>query len=68
MYGALWRVLPGPWPIKVLILLALFAAAVWALFEYGFPWLQDVLGLSDVSFEYDAAGLPAFELPLRWPW
>lgn len=40
MYGALWRVLPGPWWVRVIILIALAAAVVYALFFYVFPWLS----------------------------
>jgi len=32
MYGALWRVLPGPWWVRTLILLVAAAAVVYALF------------------------------------
>ncbi len=37
MYGALWRVLPGPWWVRTLILLVVAAAIVYALFFYVFP-------------------------------
>lgn len=37
MYAALWRVLPGPWWVRLLILLAVAAAIVYALFFYVFP-------------------------------
>lgn len=37
MYGAFWRILPGPWYVRLIIVLALVAIAVWALFEYAFP-------------------------------
>lgn len=43
MYGALWRVLPGPWPVKLLILLVLIAAALWAMVFYLFPWIDSFL-------------------------
>ena len=43
MYGALWRVLPGPWWVRLLILLVL-AAAILALCVYWvFPWLQPIV-------------------------
>ena len=41
MYAALWRVLPGPWWVRVLILLVVAAAIVYALFWYVFPWAYD---------------------------
>jgi hypothetical protein len=39
MYGALWRVLPGPWWVRVLILLVLAALALYGLFFHVFPWV-----------------------------
>ena len=41
MYGALWRVLPGPWWMRVLILLVLVAAVLYGLFFYVFPWVSE---------------------------
>lgn len=37
MYGALWRVLPGPWWLRALILLAAAAVIVFALVTWVFP-------------------------------
>jgi len=37
MYAALWRILPGPWWIRVVILLILAAAVLYALFYHVFP-------------------------------
>lgn len=39
MYAALWRVLPGPWWLRVLILLVAVAAALYGLFFHVFPWI-----------------------------
>ena len=39
MYAALWRVLPGPWCVKLLILLALVAVVLYGLFVYVYPWI-----------------------------
>ncbi len=38
MYAALWRILPGPWWLKLFFLLLLIAAAVYALMYWVFPW------------------------------
>lgn len=38
MYGALWRILPGPAWVRVVILLGLAAAALYGLFWHVFPW------------------------------
>jgi len=51
MYGALWRILPGPWIVKLLIVLILLAAIVYALFEYVFPWLEPHLPLNESTIE-----------------
>lgn len=39
MYAALWRILPGPWPVKLLLVLVLLAAALYGLFFHLFPWI-----------------------------
>ena len=40
MYGALWRVLPGPWWVRALILVVLVAAVLAALVLWVFPAVQ----------------------------
>lgn len=37
MYGWIWRRLPGPWPARLGISLALIALAVFALMQWVFP-------------------------------
>ncbi|MFF2631320.1 hypothetical protein ACFVR6_00390 [Microbacterium sp. NPDC058021] len=49
MYAALWRVLPGPWWIRVLILLVLAAAVLYGLFFFVFPWVSTILTPEDVT-------------------
>lgn len=43
MYAALWRVLPGPVWLRILILLALLAAVLYVLSAWVFPWVQSIL-------------------------
>ncbi|MDO5051280.1 MAG: hypothetical protein Q4E05_00095 [Pseudoclavibacter sp.] len=43
MYAALWRAMPGPWPVKALISLVLLAALLYALVFYVFPWFDSIL-------------------------
>lgn len=43
MYGALWRILPGPAWLRVILLLALLAAALYGLFWYAFPWVAQFI-------------------------
>lgn len=40
MYAALWRVLPGPVWLRLIILLVLAAAVVGACILWVFPWAQ----------------------------
>ncbi|MGY3127532.1 hypothetical protein [Agrococcus jenensis] len=40
MYAALWRALPGPWPLRLLIVLLLVAAVAAALILHGYPWVM----------------------------
>lgn len=46
MYGALWRSLPGPWPVKLIFVVALVAAVLFALIVWIFPWLDGLLAPS----------------------
>lgn len=43
MYAALWRILPGPAWVRVLILIVLAAAVLYGLFWYVFPWVGQVV-------------------------
>ncbi|MGH8774390.1 MAG: hypothetical protein ACRDWI_04195 [Jiangellaceae bacterium] len=45
MYSLIWRSLPGPWPMRLLILLVLIAAIVVALFLWVFPWAVETFGI-----------------------
>lgn len=51
MYGWLWRHLPGPALVRVLILLVLAAGAVLLLFEVVFPALAPLLPLDENTLE-----------------
>lgn len=48
MYAALWRVLPGPWFVKLFILLVVVAAIIYGLFFYVFPIVADYVTPQDV--------------------
>lgn len=43
MYAALWRILPGPAWVRVMILIVLAAAALYGLFWYVFPWASQFI-------------------------
>jgi hypothetical protein len=49
MYAALWRILPGPWWVRVVIILALAAAVLYALFWFVFPWVSTIVDPQDVT-------------------
>lgn len=49
MYGALWRVLPGPWWVRVLILLVAVAALLYALIFWVFPLVNTLIPQGDVT-------------------
>jgi len=43
MYAALWRILPGPWWVRVLLLLVLASVVVFALVEWVFPLIDHAI-------------------------
>jgi hypothetical protein len=51
VYGALWRALPGPWIVKLVLLLVLLAAALYALVEWVFPYVNTLVPAPDVTVE-----------------
>ncbi len=40
MYAALWRMLPGPWFLRLLIVLAAVVAIALLLVFHGYPWVM----------------------------
>lgn len=40
MYAAIWRALPGPWPVKLILALALLAGAAYLLIFHVYPWIM----------------------------
>ncbi|MDY5584604.1 MAG: hypothetical protein SPG61_02275 [Arcanobacterium sp.] len=51
MYGALWRIVPGPRWFKVILFLVAFFALVAFLFKIGFPWFVEVTGYSNIGID-----------------
>jgi len=49
MYAALWRILPGPWWMRVVIILAVAAAVLYALFWFVFPWVSTIVDPQNVT-------------------
>ncbi|QBI52893.1 hypothetical protein [Streptomonospora litoralis] len=51
MYGLIWRVLPGPWPVKLLLALALVAGVAAGLWYYVFPAIDPLMPFNDGAVE-----------------
>lgn len=51
MYSALWRILPGPWWLRVILLLILAAAVLTALVVWVFPYVDHLIAPQDVTVE-----------------
>ena len=51
MYGALWRMPPGPVWLSVILVLLLVAAVVLALFTWVFPWVDGIVNPIEVTVE-----------------
>ncbi|MBN9105253.1 MAG: hypothetical protein J0I14_09640 [Propionibacteriaceae bacterium] len=49
IYGALWRILPGPRAVKVIEAVALFAVVVAVLFTWVFPQLAPLMPFNDTT-------------------
>ena len=60
MYAGLWRILPGPWWVRVVILLVLIAAVLYGLLFYAFPWVSQFVNPQEVTVTLPAgpAGVP----------
>jgi hypothetical protein len=51
MYGALWRVLPGPVWVRILTLVAVVAIVLFCLQAWVFPWINSLIPISDATVE-----------------
>jgi len=49
MYAALWQILPGPIWFRVLLTLALVAAALFVLATGVFPWVETILNQQEAT-------------------
>ena len=49
MYAALWRILPGPVWLRVLIALALLAAVLFILDTWVFPWVDSIVNNQEAT-------------------
>jgi hypothetical protein len=51
VYAALWRVLPGPVWVRILIVVVLVAAVLFALATWVFPWIDGMLNPQNVTVD-----------------
>ncbi|MGW3802275.1 hypothetical protein [Streptomyces clavifer] len=56
MYGWIWRHLPGNTWVRGVLSLVLVLAAVYALFQYVFPWAEPLLPFGDVTVDGEGTG------------
>jgi len=51
VYGLIWRLIPGPWFVKLVVSLALVAGAAALLWYVVFPWADPYLPFNDVTVD-----------------
>lgn len=49
MYAALWRALPGLWPLKLILTVLLLAVVLYCLYAFAFPWAAAYFTPDDVG-------------------
>lgn len=49
MYGWLISKIPGPWPVKALVVLAVLVAVFFLLMEVIYPWVSQMMPYTDVA-------------------
>lgn len=49
MYAAFWRMLPGPWWVRLLIVIALLVGVFFLLMEVVFPWIGPMMPWTEVD-------------------
>lgn len=51
MYVWVWRNLPGPVLVRLVLTLAILAGVLYLLFEHAFPWLDPRLPFNQIAPE-----------------
>ncbi|WP_168220143.1 MULTISPECIES: hypothetical protein [unclassified Salinibacterium] len=51
MYAALWRILPGPLWLRILLVIIIIAAVLAALVLWVFPWVNTFISVPEVTVE-----------------
>ena len=62
LYGAIWRALPGPLAVKLLLSLVLVLAVVAFCFLWLFPRIAPVMPFNDNTVDPSAGARPAYSL------
>ncbi|GAA4116247.1 hypothetical protein GCM10022415_13180 [Knoellia locipacati] len=63
MYAGLWRALPGPVALRLLLVLVLLAAVVVVCFEWLFPLVASWLPYDETTVDSDDAATAVAALP-----
>jgi len=49
MYGALWRLMPGPLWLRIILFILFFVIVLGVLVVFVFPWLNTFVNVNDVT-------------------
>ncbi|MEC5184164.1 MULTISPECIES: hypothetical protein [Cryobacterium] len=49
MYAAIWRLMPGPVWVRILLVLVLLAAVLYSLATWVFPWVDTMVNNQEVT-------------------
>ena len=66
MYGPLWRLLPGPWPVKALLSLTLVVGVVAFCFLWLFPTIAPLMPFNDNTVQTGARSPGPTPSALSW--
>lgn len=51
MYSALWRLMPGPLWVRILLMVIFFVVVIVALVLWVFPWANGFINVSPVTVD-----------------
>ncbi|MET0726501.1 MAG: hypothetical protein ABWY36_09140 [Leifsonia sp.] len=51
MYAALWRILPGPVWVRILLVIVLLVAVLFVLSTWVFPWIDLIVNPQNVTVD-----------------